>query len=356
MIDLVHVPADPAHPDAWTVEGTVHVSDAVDLAIHGSTDFAVDVPTTRATLSEPHRKVHRLVAVPRGSREPRTVVGRAIIGLPLVGNAHVAVVYVAVHPDWRRRGIGSTLWDAGLAIARDAGRRVVISDSSYAPEPPPGPDALESPTGSGRIPLHDDATRFALARGFTLEQVVRHSVLDLPVAESVLGPLRRDPGPDYRVHTMRDEYAAEWLDQLAVLKTRMSTDAPSAGLDLTEDPWDADRVVANAADMRSRGQGFLVAVVEHVPTRTLAAFSMVEYPLDKPAVVFQGDTLVLREHRGNGLGMLAKIAVLDALPGVRPAAERIHTWNAQENAHMLAINVALGFRQASVDAEWQRAL
>ena len=34
----------------------------------------------------------------------------------------------------------------------------------------------------------------------------------------------------------------------------------------------------------------------------------------------------------------------------------MHTWNAQENAHMLAINVALGFAPASVDAEWQLVL
>ena len=245
-----------------------------------------------------------------------------MVGLPLVGNAHLAVVYVGVHPDWRRRGIGSALWDAGLDLARAAGRRIVISDSSYRTEPPPGPDALESPTGSGRIPAHDDATRFALARGFTLEQVVRHSVLDLPVA---VDHLRRDPGNDYRVHLMQDEFAAQWLDGLAVLRTRMSTDAPSAGLELTEDPWDAERVLADGADIRRRGHGFLVAVVEHVPTGTLAGFSEVRYPLDRPAVVFQGDTLVLREHRGHGLGMLAKIAVLDALAAVRPHAERIHT-------------------------------
>jgi GNAT superfamily N-acetyltransferase len=155
---------------------------------------------------------------------------------------------------------------------------------------------------------------------------------------------------------MRDAYDERWLDQLAVLKTRMSTDAPRAGLALEEDPWDADRVRASADEIGERGQGFLAAVVEHAPTGTLAGFSMVEYPLDKPAVVFQGDTLVLREHRGHGLGMLAKISVLDALPAVGPQAERIHTWNAQENAHMLAINVALGFRQTSVDAQWQRSL
>ena len=56
MIDLVHVPADPDHPDAWTVEGIVLVSDAVDQPIHGTTDFSLDVPTIRATLQRaaPH--------------------------------------------------------------------------------------------------------------------------------------------------------------------------------------------------------------------------------------------------------------------------------------------------------------
>jgi len=355
MIDLVHVPADPDHPDAWTVEGVVRVSEEIDRPTHG-TDFSLDVPTTRATLQEPHRKVHRLVAVPRGSTDPADVVGCAMVGLPLVGNSHVSVVYVGVRPDRRRQGIGADLFDAGLQIARDAGRRVVLSDSAFAVEPPPGPDALESPGGSGRIPADHDSTRFALARGFTLEQVVRHSVLDVPVPAAVLDAVRPDPGPDYRVHLMQDGYDEEWLDQLAVLKTRMSTDVPHGGLELAEDPWDADRVRTRAADLRRRGQGILTAVVEHVPTGTLAGYSGVEYPLDKPAVVFQGDTLVLREHRGHGLGMLAKVAVLDALTDVRPQAQRIHTWNAQENAHMLAINVALGFRQASVDAEWQRSL
>jgi len=264
-----------------------------------------------------------------------------------------------VDPQHRRRGIGTAMWEAALAVARAEGRRVIMSDSSFATEPPPGPDALESPTGSGRVPLHDDATAFALHRGFTLEQVMRHSTLTLPVPPEVLDPLRaaavgRSAG--YRVHLWTDEVPDEWIDQFAVLETRMSTDAPTGGLELQEDPWDAERVRTASRDFHDRGQGYVIAAAEHTASGTLAAFSMVAYPHDRPEVVFQEDTLVLREHRGRSLGMLVKVAVLDELARARPSSRRVHTWNAQENAHMLAINVALGFAPASVDAEWQLTL
>ena len=36
--------------------------------------------------------------------------------------------------------------------------------------------------------------------------------------------------------------------------------------------------------------------------------------------------------------------------------ERVITFNAAENGHMLAINVALGFRPAGYDGEWQRTV
>ena len=152
MVDLVHVPADPDHPDAWTVEGTVQrrrrrrrryprLDRLLARRPHHARDTARAAPQ-----GAPARRG------PRGSHRADAAVGRAMIGLPQVGNTHLAVIYVAVHPDWRRRGIGAALWDAGLDIARTAGRRVVISDSSHRTEPPPGPDALESPTGSGPDP------------------------------------------------------------------------------------------------------------------------------------------------------------------------------------------------------------
>ena len=70
----------------------------------------------------------------------------------------------------------------------------------------------------------------------------------------------------------------------------------------------------------------------------------------------QDDTLVLSEHRGRRLGMLVKAANLQRLAVEQPAARRVGTWNAEENSHMLAINVALGFRPAGGSGEWQARL
>ncbi len=365
----VPVPGSLDSPEAWGVHGTVRAGDAVDREIYGHTDLALDAATALVTMTaqQEYKRSIRLVAVrdsgaggPDGTPLASDVVGLGMVGLPQKGNTHVAIVYVGVDPAHRGQGAGTALWEEGLRIAREAGRTVILSDSSHAPEPPPGPGALESPAGSGLVPLEDPGTRFALSRGFALEQVVRHSAISLPPRQAVVDRLREAAraaaAAEYRVHIWQDDVPEEWIEDFAVLETRMSTDAPSGGLDLEEDPWDADRVRAASRSFADRGQGYLIAVAEHVASGRLAGFSMVSYPHDRPQVVMQEDTLVLREHRGHRLGTLVKIAVLDELARVRPSSRRIHTWNAQENRHMLAINEALGFEVASVDAEWQLRL
>lgn len=357
-VEILEVlPADLDSPDAWAIHGTVLLERAIALDDLGDTDLALDAATTRATLLDPYRRMRRFVAVADAGRTPESVVGRGMVAFPQVGNTHIAEVYVGVHPDHRGRGTGAALWDTVTAVARDAGRRLVHTDGMAGTEPPPGPGALEAPTGSGRFPADHPTARFLLARGLRLEQIARHSVLDLPVPADHLARLHDDAlaaaGDAYRLHVWHDEVPDAWVDDLAVLETRMSTDAPSGALDVEEDPWDAERVRAAEQQFHERGLRFLLAAAEHVASGRLAGFSMVTYPAEGEGPVFQEDTLVLREHRGHRLGMLVKSAVARALPEVAPRARRVHTWNAEENAPMLAINVALGFRPAGVEAEWE---
>lgn len=116
---------------------------------------------------------------------------------------------------------------------------------------------------------------------------------------------------------------------------------------------EAARVRATEAELRERGMRYSVAAVEHVPSRALTAFSAFKRPGWTDEFVHQHDTLVLAEHRGRRLGLLVKAANLQRLAAEQPGTRRIGTWNAEENAHMLGINVALGFRPAGGSGEWQ---
>lgn len=358
------VPATLDHPDAWALHGAEIVSREVDADTYGHEDLAFTAQYLWAKLQEQEyaRRV-RLVAVPADVADPAPddVAGSASVILPRHSNEHLAHASVTVRPRFRRQGIGTALLLAVEELAAAEGRTTVILESEHGGEPVAGtPGALEPASGAGRIAVGDPGAVLCLRHGYALEQAARYSVLDLPVATDRLAALHDDAaaraGADYRLVSWRDRAPEQWLDAWALLETRMSTDEPQAGLDLAEDPWDATRLRRYEADIAASGHGYLVVAAEHVPTGSLAGFTMVQYQLDRPGPVFQEDTIVLGEHRGHRLGMLVKADLLQRLRDVRPEARRVHTWNAEENAFMLGINVALGFRPAGVAGAWQKRL
>ncbi|MGN8244117.1 GNAT family N-acetyltransferase [Cellulomonas soli] len=357
------VPADLDAPDAWLLRGQIDAANEVAHHVWGTRDhWRTPHEALRSLHMQEYTTKLRLVALDESStaQEPARVLGYAALDLPRQDNTHTGYLGVAVRPAARGRGIGSALHDAALEIARTHGRTMLTAETDQTSEPADDEHALAPTSGTGRVRRDDPDVRFAMARGWTLEQVERYSVLDVPVPPAVLARQRADAqaaaGPDYRVVLWSDTCPQAWVDQYAVLLTRMSTDVPLGGIDWHEDVWDAARVRSVEQLLRERGMDHLVAAVEHTPTGTLAAFTSLETTPVTEEFVYQDDTLVLREHRGRRLGMLAKTANLQRLAAERPAVRRIGTWNAEENAHMLAINVALGFRPAGGTGEWQRSL
>ena len=124
--------------------------------------------------------------------------------------------------------------------------------------------------------------------------------------------------------------------------------AIAGGLEL----WDASRIRDGERRAREAGRTHL-NVVAVAPDGEVAGFTELSLLPDSPAVE-QWDTIVLAPHRGHRLGMRLKLANLVALDEADPDRERIYTWNADENSHMLAINVALGFRPFALESTWQR--
>ena len=357
------VPACLDAPDAWLLHGLVAATDEVVRAEWGTDDFSTTARQVLTALQhQEYRRRVRLVAVDDASTDPdpARVLGWAGVDLPLTDNTRTGHLTLAVRPTHRGRGVGDALHSAALDAARAAGRRRLTAYSEQATEPSAGPGNLVPPTGSGCVRADAPDARFAVRHGWTLEQVARHSRLQLPLdAVTLEGHRARAAaaaGPDYRTVTWEDAAPDDRVEQMADLRRAMSTDEPTAGLDVEEQHWDVERVRASEAQTLGRGDGMLTTAAEHVPSGRLVAYSAFVAPAHTAEFVAQEDTLVLADHRGHRLGMLVKAVQLQELARRRPAVRRVSTWNAEENRWMLDINVALGFRPAGGGGVWQRDL
>ena len=260
-----------------------------------------------------------------------------------------------VHPEFRHRGIGTALADhlESLAAEDHRSRLVVYTVSKAA-----SGERIESPTGFGSVPAANSEVRFLLGRGFRLEQVERASRLAIPVAASMLDGFveqsRQTAGADYRVHQWSGRTPDRWLDDMALLFTRMSTDAPTAGLEEPEDVWTRQRLIDYEDRAEAGPKTCAVSVVEHQPSGRLAGMTELGVPAEPDRAVSQNDTIVLEEHRGHRLGMLLKAANIQNLQALAPGHPSIITFNAEENRHMLDVNEAVGFVHMGYEGAWKK--
>lgn len=289
-----------------------------------------------------------------------TVVGSGTLTLPLSENTTTAGVDVLVSEPYRRRGFGSVILKALEDLAR--GRKRVSFDA-YCGAPiqlvAPGTEVLESKSGAGAVPLVFASTRFALHHGYSLEQVETSSQLPFPPREALLRECEAGVAPKaagYSLLTWPDSCPEDLVDAFARLKGLMSTEVPLAGLGWEGEDWDAARVRQDEATWQASGGASLTAAARHDATGELAAYTVLTHRDARPAVIYQEDTLVAPGHRGHGLGMLVKIANLRRAKESWPDATSVLTWNANENRHMLAINIALGFKPSGFEGEWQKRL
>jgi GNAT superfamily N-acetyltransferase len=353
------VPAGAADgPDGWALRGAAQVGRAVARETFGHDDEAFEAAEYETKLRhQEDQRVRLAVAVDGADGDPDAVLGAALVFLPTSANQHLAEVDVMVRPDARGRGIGRDLAAWAEDVARAAGRGTVQAWVGFGEAA--GGTRVAPTTGTGTAPGEEPGVRFALERGYVVEQVERRSQLDLPADPERLEALAADArakAAGYRTHVWHGRVPEEWVEPFAVLETRMSTDAPTGGLDFREDVWDAGRVRRTERQIAEMGRDFVITAAEHEATGELAAMTMLTWHREPREFAFQWDTIVLEAHRGHRLGMLVKAVNLQQLARLRPGTRRVHTWNAEENRHMLAINVALGFRPAGGAAAVQRLL
>jgi GNAT superfamily N-acetyltransferase len=258
-------------------------------------------------------------------------------------NRDLAQVEVRVLPEHRRQGVGTAIVQATADVAREAGRTVLAGQDEVWERP-------------GFV---DAGGPFARRIGFT---PVQHNVrrrLDLPLEPTQADALRADPRTTpagYSVLTFADRWPDEYLEDRCVFGYRMSTDVPMGEQELEAEAWDEERVRALEAFLVAQNRAKVTAVARHDATGRLVAFTEVVVPLGAPESAWQHDTLVLREHRGHGLGFAVKVANLWALVERHPAVRTINTWNAADNQHMIAVNEAMGFEVVAHSTYWRKNL
>jgi GNAT superfamily N-acetyltransferase len=342
------VPDSIDSPDAEDFIGMAEVRSAVEAEQRGA---AGEVSTAEEMLpnwKDETSPMSGLVAKVGGR-----VVGRGSLALPV--DAGECWAAVAVLPDFRSRGIGSALYEHLERMARDAGRTTIQNQTTF----PAGVEGetIPAPTGFGSAPLELASTRFLQRYEFSLEQVGRLSGLPLPVDAQVFSSRLAETitaAAGYRTLTWQGRTPEEWVDGMALMRTKLSTDAPSAGLEQTEDLWTADRVRSFDDLWETSPRVLLITVAVHDATGQLAGYTELDVPAESDRPVEQVDTLVLRNHRGHRLGMLLKLTNLRELAERFPDSGFVETTNAEDNLPMLAVNEAVGFLPVCYAARWKK--
>jgi GNAT superfamily N-acetyltransferase len=273
------------------------------------------------------------------------MLGVGMLEFPERDNLHSAEIVLAVHPQHRRRGVGTAIVERMAEVARADGRRTlnIIVDVPVAA-------AADHPS-----------VYFGPRVGFesTLPGNSRH--LRLPMESRRLEELRavvataRD-AVDYRVLTFETPWPDEFLDDQCALLLVMSTDEPAGDGDREAEVWDEARVREGDELLAARGVRKLAAVAQHVESGRLVAMTEILVADNVPQQAWQMLTVVHPDHRGHRLGLAVKLANLELLAERAPKVELIVTGNASVNAPMIAVNEMMGFEIAGLGTFWQKHL
>jgi GNAT superfamily N-acetyltransferase len=307
------------------------------------TDWPGKMPPIRElTLGPFDRPIPGQLTVRAVAEVDGEVVGLMDVDLPLLDNTDNAVVEVTTAPAYRRRGIGTALWVRALEVAREHGRRRVISASGEPADAPPGP-----------------AAHFLEHQGLDRALQENISVLDLDeVPDEQLRGLHdaaatRATGDGYELVLWTGVPSTETLAELGRLENTLTTDAPMGDLAWEPEVWEPDRVEETWTAVEAIGLRAYHAAVRHRDGGPLVGWTTLVAAPSTPRWAMQWNTVVAPQHRGHRLGMWLKTENLATLRAAEPTVRRIETENAVDNGPMLDVNVAMGFRRVGQVWEWQ---
>jgi GNAT superfamily N-acetyltransferase len=312
---------DPADIDTvWALldlENTANVADDPAAPPWGAGPFRA-----RLTLGPEHGGAGETWYAP--DEAAGAIIGWYRLQLPDLENRDRAMLNLVVHPARRRRGLGT-------ALLRHAAGRAAANDRAF----------LDS-----FVPQGTAADAFARWAGATYGLTDQRRTLDLatlpPGRLAQVREAAAKAATDYSLVSWAGRTPDEYLTSVAAMYTAMN-DAP-ARPGAEPDIWDEQRV-RDRADARleaTGARGYQVVALSQA-SGEMAALTELRVDPDRPEWGWQGNTVVIRPHRGHRLGLLVKAAMLQWLADAEPRLRKVATYNAASNRHMIAINEELGF-------------
>lgn len=306
---------------------------AVWAAVYAELFPGEDVPPLAAmwswTVGVPDFRVTRLWRAVDGDGR---VLGWAQLDRDTRGeNQHRAEIELGVAADVRRRGIGTALLRPVAEAAQAAGCTVL------------GFEADDEPTAMSFLARYDARSCIADTRSVLQTRLVDR--------EDIAACAQRPTGASaYSLVSWDGVPPDDLLEKYARVTTVMNT-APIGDMRWNDEAADAFRLRAWARAIAARGDEMWVVCARHDETGDFVGLTEVIHLGHWPGHTWQENTGVDPAHRGHGLGLWMKAAMLQRILTERPDIRIIETWNAAENEHMLRVNRRLGFRPVRTGAE-----
>jgi GNAT superfamily N-acetyltransferase len=275
-----------------------------------------------------------------GAFQGDAMVGELMITAPLRDNLQAARVWIWVDPAHQRRGVGTRLSGYADTRVEALGRSICHAQARIGVDRANGNRA------------------FAERMGYALANTEIERRLGLPTDPVLLDRLSAEASShheEYRIRTVVGPVPDDLAASYVALRNQIGVEMPTgdleveAGQETTAELAVQDRYLVESGRTR-------VAAYALDRDGTVVGYSVAATSNEHHHHVDQWGTLVDRAHRGHRLGLAVKCALLRALSDGFPDKTFIETTNAETNAHMVAINEALGFEVAQVYGDFQKRL